>query len=284
MNNYIVLIDKLLQDNFNGKSLNRTYLEMCNKIQSSNAIIWNAFAPWKYGDPNNSSLIIKILETSLGVNKSEIENDFKNNTYIFFGQKAYFRNTEPDLVIDDGTNCLVLESKYTEDSTKAKKDKCEQIGSYLTDIFYKLISNGDFNPYLIVLYSEKTGKYYEYFQLIQSSQNDIRKIRSLIEACLEKRSEKSSYRPFCDDCAKKLNTVEGANLLGKISQNVGLLSWERFKELLFEYLNINLNVKTMIDNYDNYEDFFKKRTDRDFLLESYARARSNLKNCDICNQ
>lgn len=275
MDNYIVLKEKLLQDIFKGNSSNGDFQDMLTKIHCSDAIIWNAFSPWNYGNENNPTLIIKLIKEAFDIDLDPI-NDFRNKDYKFFHKKGYFKYTAPDLVIKGGPNDLILEGKYTEDSSKEQIDECGQISAYFTDIFHKLISNENLNLYFIVLYPKITGDYYEYTKLIQKCKNHPEEIHLRIEKCLNIRKKKKGYGQLYTECAGKINTDKGQIILRNISQNIGLISWETLKELLFESLNTHMEIKKNIDNYDRYQDFFNKRTDKEFLIESLARSRSNI--------
>lgn len=282
MNNYIVCGDKL-QNEFkigSNNSINKKYKKIIERKQSSDAIIWNAFAPWKYSDKHkdNPIVIFKIIEKACG--KQLKDADFRNNKYNFFGhQPMYFLYSQPDLVIDNGKNCLFLEAKYTEDSGKAENNKCEQISSYLCDIFHKFSSIQEYNPYLIVLYPKETGHYYEYYQIIEKLKNNSNELRLKIQDCLERRKNKNDilYNNLISECNEALSSPECEPRLKKISENIGLLSWEELKELLFESIEENSDIKSLIDDYANYEEFFENRLDRDFLLRCYACQKSNLK-------
>lgn len=279
MNDYIVCGDELKKE-FNSKLDSRKYKEITEIFYSSDAIIWNAFAPWKYCTTHQGEqeFIFKLLKKVFS-DKTFLENDFLKNEYKFFGRPLYFDYSQPDLVIDNGKNCLILEAKYTEDSNESKVDTCEQISSYLCDIFYKLISsNPELNPYFIVLYPEATGKYYKYYQIIKNCKNNYNEIKLKLIDCIERRKKKNDpkYNMLCFECDKKLSSDECEPLLKKISENIGLLSWEELKELLLESIEENSDIKSCIDDYANYEEFFKNRLDRDFLLRCYACSKSNI--------
>lgn len=102
MNNYIVNIERFNEE-FKVDIGKEKFKNIQNRIYSSDAIIWNAFAPWKYSHHiNDPKLIAKIITKVF--NKELSENDFNNNIYSFFGHKPqYFgkRSIKPDLVKED---------------------------------------------------------------------------------------------------------------------------------------------------------------------------------------
>ncbi|VVB55885.1 Uncharacterised protein [uncultured archaeon] len=281
MTNYIVCSEQLKQEfHVEFSQQNNVYSDIIEKSYCSDTIIWNAFAPWKYSDnKKNPCLIGKMIEK---VFKTKLDDtDFKNNSYSFFGHTpSYFRHSKPDLVVNDNNkNCLILESKFTEDSSKTEEKKCDQVTSYLCDIFHKLCLNKVTNPYFMILFPKKTGKYYEYFQIIETHKNNIDKIRESLKDCLERRKKKDafSYNTQYNECYPKLWNKEGDINIKKISENIALFSWEDFKILLlFECIN-DFNSKNYgIDDWDQYQKFFNDRADIDFLLNCLVSPKSNL--------
>ena len=287
MNNYIVCTDKL-QNEFrigSQNGINKHYTEINEKKQSSNAIIWNTFAPWKYSDKhtNDPRFIFKIIEKACG--KQLKDTDFRNNEYNFFGHKPmYFKYSQPDLVIDNEKNCLFLEAKYTEDSGKAENDKCEQIISYLCDIFHKFSSIQEYNPYFIVLYPKETGHYYEYYQIIETCKNNSDQIRLKIQDCLERRKNKEDvhYDRLISEC-EALQPHECEHRLKKICENIGMISWDELRKLLFECIDNDQSDEFYIDDWSRYVSFFNERASIDFLLQCYAQQRSNLEVKQLLN-
>lgn|GEM_PF-2659378 len=284
MTNYIVCSEQLKQE-FNPENkpiiTNEDYKDIIEKPNCSDTIIWNAFAPWKYSNNNNNPCLIwKMIEKAF---KNKLDDtDFKNNSYSFFGHAPrYFRHSIPDLVVKDNKkNCLILESKFTEDSSKVEEEKCDQVTSYLCDIFHKLCVNEVTNPYLIILYPNEIGKYYEYFQIMETHIKNTEKIRESLKNCLERRKKKNDvfYNQQYDECYPKLLNIEDDINIKKISENIALFTWEDFKILLFECIKeSNYKNYGLDDNgWHQYQNFFKDRVDKDFLLRCILSPRSNL--------
>ncbi len=275
MNNYIVCRDQLkkefkVNNSPYGEELNSDYKDIIKKGYCSDAIIWNAFAPWGYNDKDKSIFIKKIIDNVFSTILDDT--DFTNNTYSFFGHKpSYFKRDKPDLIIDNKKNCLILEAKYTEDSSNRNNIE-SQIGNYFCDIFFKLCENQVKNPYFIILHPHQTGKYYYYYQLIEKCKGNTYEIESRIKSSLGGRNNKT-YRKCYDVCTNKLNDKPEI-LIQKMSENIGLLSWRELTKILFECIDEKSSVNYCIDDWNQYKKFFSDRVSDDFLLMCYALPRS----------